>query len=1006
MPELLTMQDLANGHLDVRALGEAANGDENTTVTTRTGNTYPSAERAINIMFKNGGLPAEPFKTLANMETDGASLADGQLAMVYNETSNNGLYVKSAGAWVKSPYDPVELSKQASLLEGKDKIKSYDSTALVKKNERYDGAVNQNYDSTDLIPVKAGQTLALKSQVFYSSNYYRFTSALGRAVKYSTIIVDGVFQHNIVVPKNAAYFKVMTANSNRAGYIPNSFNLDIYQELSSEIGRTVDISYSYFLENANKGTSAGENPTLYRHLILPFEEGDSLVYSGLQVLSAPTVTQISKSQQTIQTSIGSNGVMKALPDAAWVVIDCMTPEHTFFDAGIAKDFNLAILSNAAANKHEKDLETHLKADKVYNAYKKEYGIATVYSGEYEAHRDTYSKTIKIPVTPSDTLFFKTKVLGILGVVYGYDQYGVQSEIVATTGNSQYPLSQIIKIPDNIVAIEVVGINSNHASYDPNYKLTVVVGEGLRFYEYLKEYYYDQLALTFPLVGNINTTNTGYNSTDKIYLHKGMVFDYSVNALGSAAKVHSYETGADIILDPNSGTYEVVADGWVQLSTFNNTHARYDANFKPSFLVKYSKDIITAENKLTDGSYLSTPVLKCIREVTFTDGTDKMAIEYLWQKDREFFISSSKYGEKVPAFIFDTEVFGNFEPHHYSMNFDAQGNIICVYRTEYLASDSGDVAKRNPIVLVRDNNFKAVEIDFGEGLKPSGWLQNSGFISTDNYLMFTEYTRPSVDTANTWKVSYPITDRANWKTVQSYTVYNNVDNGNEPNVVKHLHSVNRDPYTGYIYTSSGDESRHAKMFVSKDNGETFIQILENSEKYCRTLNFIFDKDFIYWATDSSGSVHYMFRAPRTAEGVLDIANVVDIERFATDSSPTYAAIMMRSIDAILLLGRSDGVADSVMVDVFDLTTQSIKRVDEIPTAEGVPSTLGFRCECFEYYPRDNECIVGFSKALGGGGYENKLGILGNKMNYTKKVNNIVMTLNRVGSDFTITYKTIK
>ena len=58
MPELLTMQDLANGHLDVKALGEAANGDENTIVTTRTGNTYPSAERAINIMFKNGGLPA------------------------------------------------------------------------------------------------------------------------------------------------------------------------------------------------------------------------------------------------------------------------------------------------------------------------------------------------------------------------------------------------------------------------------------------------------------------------------------------------------------------------------------------------------------------------------------------------------------------------------------------------------------------------------------------------------------------------------------------------------------------------------------------------------------------------------------------------------------------------------------------------------------------------------------------------------------------------------------
>ncbi len=107
MADILTMQDLANGHLDVKALGEAANGDENTIVTTRTGNTYPSAERAINIMFQNGGLPATPFPTLAKMNTDGASLADGQLAMVYNETANNGLYVKKAGAWVISEYDPL-----------------------------------------------------------------------------------------------------------------------------------------------------------------------------------------------------------------------------------------------------------------------------------------------------------------------------------------------------------------------------------------------------------------------------------------------------------------------------------------------------------------------------------------------------------------------------------------------------------------------------------------------------------------------------------------------------------------------------------------------------------------------------------------------------------------------------------------------------------------------------------------------------------------------------------
>lgn len=102
--DILTMQDLANGHLDIKALGEAANGDENTIVTTRTGNTYPSAERAINIMFQNGGLPAKPFKTKAAMTA--SALVDGDYAIVTDDTyNNNGLYQKSGSAWAYSKHN-------------------------------------------------------------------------------------------------------------------------------------------------------------------------------------------------------------------------------------------------------------------------------------------------------------------------------------------------------------------------------------------------------------------------------------------------------------------------------------------------------------------------------------------------------------------------------------------------------------------------------------------------------------------------------------------------------------------------------------------------------------------------------------------------------------------------------------------------------------------------------------------------------------------------------------
>ncbi len=114
------MQDLANGHLDVKALGEAANGDENTIVTTRTGNTYPSAERAINIMFQNGGLPATPFTTKALMTA--SALIDGKYAQVTDDTVNNGLYLKTAGAWVKSAYDAVSKSQLVDELDSRAEL--------------------------------------------------------------------------------------------------------------------------------------------------------------------------------------------------------------------------------------------------------------------------------------------------------------------------------------------------------------------------------------------------------------------------------------------------------------------------------------------------------------------------------------------------------------------------------------------------------------------------------------------------------------------------------------------------------------------------------------------------------------------------------------------------------------------------------------------------------------------------------------------------------------------
>lgn len=60
-------------------------------------------------IFEAGGLPATPFKTKALMTA--SALANDKYAMVTDDTVNNGLYVKTAGAWVKSGYDPLTQAK-------------------------------------------------------------------------------------------------------------------------------------------------------------------------------------------------------------------------------------------------------------------------------------------------------------------------------------------------------------------------------------------------------------------------------------------------------------------------------------------------------------------------------------------------------------------------------------------------------------------------------------------------------------------------------------------------------------------------------------------------------------------------------------------------------------------------------------------------------------------------------------------------------------------------------
>lgn len=129
MAEQDVKQAFLDAILDADSLERFINGSEEETVLTRLSAEYPTLQNAISqingkldsadaqikqsitTLFENGGLPATPFKTKAEMES--SDLPDGSYAVVTDDVINSGLYIKQGNTWVQSFYDPYRFTSEA-----------------------------------------------------------------------------------------------------------------------------------------------------------------------------------------------------------------------------------------------------------------------------------------------------------------------------------------------------------------------------------------------------------------------------------------------------------------------------------------------------------------------------------------------------------------------------------------------------------------------------------------------------------------------------------------------------------------------------------------------------------------------------------------------------------------------------------------------------------------------------------------------------------------------------
>lgn len=261
---------------------------------------------------------------------------------------------------------------------------------------------------------------------------------------------------------------------------------------------------------------------------------------------------------------------------------------------------------------------------------------------------------------------------------------------------------------------------------------------------------------------------------------------------------------------------------------------------------------------------------------------------------------------------------------------------------------------------------------GNEAKPLGWLYNAGvefIIGQDGkeYCLFAEYkgTFSKGEKLYVWKGAYPYTSPSDWKTTFSaMTDHDDTYTTAQGGSVTHFHMVRRDPWTNVLYLSSGDLPGQLQWWYSKDEGESWNLLASDGwdsgtdvgyEEHClRTINFIFTKEWVYWATDH-GTNHTLNKVKRGEDGVIDPytrVKLADLPEGQATNSLCYVEnpeglFMFERID----VGYEEHYSDPIKVLFWSFQDKKLKTLTELKQLTS--NWGGHRGKCYTNYTNGSE-----------------------------------------------------
>ncbi|MEE9361259.1 MAG: hypothetical protein V3U92_01525 [Cellulophaga sp.] len=113
---------------------------------------------------------------------------------------------------------------------------------------------------------------------------------------------------------------------------------------------------------------------------------------------------------------------------------------------------------------------------------------------------------------------------------------------------------------------------------------------------------------------------------------------------------------------------------------------------------------------------------------------------------------------------------------------------------------------------------------------------------------------------------------------------------KPKMVRHLHIVQKDPFSGLYWISTGDQDHECIIATLDEESGCLTPIGQGSQKW-RAVSFAFRQDAVYWGTDNNLGENQIWHFNRVDGSTRAIANII---------GPVYYNM---SLDSYIIFGTA-------------------------------------------------------------------------------------------------------